>query len=742
MAEADVRGGKRARVVGSVDGGRRFDAVVRESAEMAEGDEADAVASERVTRRMREDRVMFDGWNPAMPTVDYVNGGDSFDFDLNERTVDFLGVGENLRGSLDGGELGLGLSVNGRKGKEVICIDADGDDGQVQILGDGKFFAGGKESAFQADFGTELKLGMIDVRLLGEGSSNQRRYTREEKGKGIVGDNWLSIATENHKLAYSEIDGGNGNGDVDIHVSDKVEWNQVLGVVNGQYEDCFLPDVNGIHLWESDEYFISEAVAAVALLPPMEPPKECNEPPKVGPINMQDQALISARIQASRRREERRRYREIAKDNAFHLAHPQQFNAAESPRYEIEEVTGPFSMAMQKIMDHKEGKHKPRIRQTSFSIDWTPSRKQGCKHITAKIPSLLDLSIDALAKNAESIISLDPAPDALKQRISQAACDFRKMDSHLLEILVSDSPTEVYVKDCSWMSEEEFVRIFGSCDMKNLMSINLSQCSLLTACAISTLSNCLGSTLKELYIDDCQNIDALSVLPELTKFEHLEVLSVSGINTVSDEFIRQFIRARGSNLKELVLADCWKLTDGSLKVIGQTCPGLCALDISNLGQLTDATLEYITNGCRTIQKLKFGRNAFSDEAVASFLEVSGRSLKELSLNHVGKVGPFTALSLAKNARNLLNLDLSWCRKLTDAALGLVVDSCSSLRLLKLFGCTQVTEVFLNGHSNPKVEIIGLSKIPLLKQLNVINPQPGPLRYSPLRSLSNLGLTDD
>lgn len=54
-----------------------------------------------------------------------------------------------------------------------------------------------------------------------------------------------------------------------------------------------------------------------------------------------------------------------------------------------------------------------------------------------------------------------------------------------------------------------------------------------------------------------------------------------------------------------------------------------------------------------------------------------------------QVAHHTALSLAKHTRNLESLDLSWCRDMTDEALGLIVDSCLSLKLLKLFGCTQV-----------------------------------------------------
>ncbi|CAM8898777.1 unnamed protein product [Rhodiola kirilowii] len=755
-AEEDDGGGKRARVVGLDEADRGRSGVY---------DEADVVALE-----VWEDRGKFDGRNPEMSTVDYVNGNDRFGFDMNVPTVDYIGVGESLRGALDGAELGLGLTTDVRKGKNVVYVDSDSSDSDVQILDWGKF----SESALKSNIGNERNLVMIDLGSLGDqGSSSQRRYTKEEKGKSILSDDWLSIATANHKLAFPEQD---GKGNQKVHEA-----------VNGRRENCIRPDVNGIRILEPEEDYTSESVAA-AVLPPMEPPDKDDEPepPMMEQSNLQDRALLTARRQAVVRRLERKRYKEIARDNASLLAHPRQLDAAESPRHEIEENTGPFSMAMQKIIEHKEGKHKPRSQPKSFTINWTPSRGQDYKLVTAKIPSLLDLSVATLARNAESVVSLEPAPDALKHKISQAACDFRKMDSHLLEIYVSESPTEVYVKDCSWMTEEQLVHIFGGFDTKrltvlqldlcgqaltehtlsttlakncmpslailslksacrltdtclasivetapSLQSINLSQCSLVTACGISKLANCFQSTLKELYMDDCQNIDMLSILPALMKFEHLEVFSVSGINTVSDEFVRQFICARGSNLKELVLADCQKLTDSSLKVIGQTCPQLCALDISNLSQLTDATMEYIANGCRSIQKLKFCRNSFSDEAVASFLEVSGQSLKELSLNHISKVGPYTALALAKQAKGLLYLDLSWCRKLTDAAIGLVVDSCLSLRLLKLFGCTQITELFLNGHSNPNAEIIGLKKMSILKHISAVDPQPGPLRYSPL-----------
>lgn len=89
-----------------------------------------------------------------------------------------------------------------------------------------------------------------------------------------------------------------------------------------------------------------------------------------------------------------------------------------------------------------------------------------------------------------------------------------------------------------------------------IRSINLSQCSLLTSTTIQTLANSLGAVLKELYIDDCQRIDIMLALPALKKFEHLEVLSLAGIQSVSDDFIGEFLATRGHTIKELILDDC------------------------------------------------------------------------------------------------------------------------------------------------------------------------------------------
>lgn len=53
-----------------------------------------------------------------------------------------------------------------------------------------------------------------------------------------------------------------------------------------------------------------------------------------------------------------------------------------------------------------------------------------------------------------------------------------------------------------------------------------------------------------------------------------------------------------------------ELTDRSLKDISQNCPGLRAIDLSDLCKLTDSAIEHLATGCREVDNLKLCRNPF------------------------------------------------------------------------------------------------------------------------------------
>lgn len=79
--------------------------------------------------------------------------------------------------------------------------------------------------------------------------------------------------------------------------------------------------------------------------------------------------------------------------------------------------------------------------------------------------------------------------------------------------------------------------------------------------------------MKELYIDDCQRIDAELILPVLKNCEHLEMLSVAENIIISVLFVRKLVTTRGEKLKELNFANCQHrgLIHDSLELIGKRC---------------------------------------------------------------------------------------------------------------------------------------------------------------------------
>ncbi|RWW24210.1 hypothetical protein BHE74_00003302 [Ensete ventricosum] len=96
-------------------------------------------------------------------------------------------------------------------------------------------------------------------------------------------------------------------------------------------------------------------------------------------------------------------------------------------------------------------------------LGWTPSSRQRLR----RAPSLLHLCLMSLVKHGEEIESLEGIPDDLKHKIVSLLCSNRKMNS----------PEKL--------------------------------------------------NLAELYIDNCQKIDVMQILPALETMEHLEVLSVA-----------------------------------------------------------------------------------------------------------------------------------------------------------------------------------------------------------------------
>lgn len=184
-----------------------------------------------------------------------------------------------------------------------------------------------------------------------------------------------------------------------------------------------------------------------------------------------------------RRNDHMERFHDIARENASRFAFfaPEEEDGDRSPpvpeaaHEEIEDWPGPFSTAMKIIRDRGMNLQNAQTSsQTNLceSIKWVPKAKKGDVGVLS-VPSLQDMCFKILVKNVDAIASLESVPDALRHRLSQLLCDSRRINGHFLELLVRGTPTEIRLRDCSWLTEEQFTECFRTCNTENLLVCGL-----------------------------------------------------------------------------------------------------------------------------------------------------------------------------------------------------------------------------------------------------------------------------
>lgn len=114
------------------------------------------------------------------------------------------------------------------------------------------------------------------------------------------------------------------------------------------------------------------------------------------------------------------------------------------------------------------------VRERENLIKWSPSvEKRGAARF---VPSLMILTLNAIAVCPNEITSLEIVPDNLRLRLINRMCDKSTMNAAVLRLLVERKPTEIRVKNCSWLTQDHFHHTIGNCDTSQLQVIFYQLC--------------------------------------------------------------------------------------------------------------------------------------------------------------------------------------------------------------------------------------------------------------------------
>lgn len=273
-------------------------------------------------------------------------------------------------------------------------------------------------------------------------------------------------------------------------------------------------------------------------------------------------------------------------------------------------------------------------------------------------------------------------------------------------------------------------------ELPSLTMLNLSLCKQITDSTLGRIASYLKN-LEWLDIGGCSNVSSNGVLLIACGLKKLKVLNLRSLRLITDQAIEHLtgishISVEGMpHLEYLCLQDCQKLTDVSLKHVGDKMNNLKVLNLSFCTNITNAGLRFLAKMpallelnlrvCGNISDVGIGHLSVGNSRLTlldvSFCErITNQSLihisqgmfhlKSLSLG-LCPIDDDGLQSLAEAVGNLRSLDIGQCSRVTDRGLMIIGEYLKNLESIDLYGCTRVTKV-------------GIERLKLMNSLTKIN----------------------
>lgn len=220
------------------------------------------------------------------------------------------------------------------------------------------------------------------------------------------------------------------------------------------------------------------------------------------------------------------------------------------------------------------------------------------------------------------------------------------------------------------------------------------------------------------------------------------------------------------NLTTLHLKMCGRIRDSDLKTLVEGCPYLenieldgpflCtdsgmselgklsnieSLSISNAAKITEKCISYLVNKAQ-LRLLKLRHCTSVGKGIGELVN-SFSNLEDLRLEYIGDLTEDEIIAIIKGGKKLKTLSLEGFLNLTDKCLDQIVVSCTSLSMLSLGGCEQLSNKGLGAffeEFKPLLNYLSLNRVTSLEDdslLKLISHHRCSLTDLDLNGLDNL-----
>ncbi|OMO62713.1 Leucine-rich repeat, cysteine-containing subtype [Corchorus capsularis] len=200
---------------------------------------------------------------------------------------------------------------------------------------------------------------------------------------------------------------------------------------------------------------------------------------------------------------------------------------------------------------------------------------------------------------------------------------------------------------------------------------NLNRRSLQFPCSFSIIGH---SSLSQSSVD----INSFHLYRILTRFQHLEYLSLSGCTELSDSSLT-YLKYYGSKLKNLCLDCCFGITDYGLSVVGNSCPSLTIISLYRC-KITDVGLETLADTCLALQHVNLAHCSHISDSGLRALSQGCNQLKAIKISNCRGI---SGVGLGGFSSTLVYLDAEFCDVQPEGIMAII--SGGGLKFLNISG---------------------------------------------------------
>ncbi len=211
-----------------------------------------------------------------------------------------------------------------------------------------------------------------------------------------------------------------------------------------------------------------------------------------------------------------------------------------------------------------------------------------------------------------------------------------------------------------------------SLGLRKLVSLNLRSCWQITDTGLSHLSRTDGEerterlVLENLVLQDCQKLSDESLRYISEGFKSLRRINLSFCASITDTGMK--FLSKMSSMSELNLRFCDNISDIGVGYLAEGCVGLHSLDVSFCERVTDGSMAHIASGLFSLNSLAMASCRIQDEGI---------------------------IKISKTLLDLDTLNIGQCARITDRSLISLGSQLKKLRSIDLYGCPRITPIGLN-----------------------------------------------